>query len=186
VVTGQMSPANLACGEAGEGARRGHRPKTRMAVSSPTRIPIGLGHVVREATGRPRPRRGAPFPRTPITTNTWTAPYSSMPMQLSKPLRSDCRSIRPVRSMFRPAMRNGYGRGVGSPTGPISSSMSGVWRRGMVEMVGHPQTKGCLASAGNGETPRPSYTTTREGFLRCESPARTTRPLRRSPSSGVI
>ena len=41
----------------------------------------------------------------------------------------------------------------------------------------------CFASAGNGETPRPSYTTTREEFLRCESPARTTRPLRRSPSS---
>ncbi len=45
---------------------------------------------------------------------------------------------------------------------------------------------GCFASAGNGETPGPSYTTTREGgFLSsCESPARTTRPPRRSPSSG--
>ena len=32
VVTGQMSPTNLASGEAGDGARRGRRPKTRMAV----------------------------------------------------------------------------------------------------------------------------------------------------------
>ena len=31
----------------------------------------------------------------------------------------------------------------------------------------------CFASAGNGETPRPSYTTTRQEFHPCESPART-------------
>ena len=34
-VTGQMSPINLASGEAGEGARRGRQPKTPMAVFFP-------------------------------------------------------------------------------------------------------------------------------------------------------
>jgi hypothetical protein len=33
-VTGQMSPMNLALGEAGESARHSHRPGTRMAVFS--------------------------------------------------------------------------------------------------------------------------------------------------------
>jgi hypothetical protein len=49
-VADRMVPMDLAVGEDGESARRGHRPKTRMAVFSPTRIPIGLGHVVREAS----------------------------------------------------------------------------------------------------------------------------------------
>jgi len=31
MVTRRMSPMNLALGEAGEGARRGHRPETSMA-----------------------------------------------------------------------------------------------------------------------------------------------------------
>jgi hypothetical protein len=40
----------------------------------------------------------------------------------------------------------------------------------------------CLASAGNGETPCPSYRTTRKEFLPCGSPERTIRLSRRSPS----
>src|SRR5262249_23540785 len=41
----------------------------------------------------------------------------------------------------------------------------------------------CFASAGNGVSPSPSYSRTRQETIPCESPARTTRLPRRSPSS---
>lgn len=41
MVTGQMSPTDLAPGEAGEVARRGRPPKTHMAVFSLLREGVG-------------------------------------------------------------------------------------------------------------------------------------------------
>jgi hypothetical protein len=53
VVTGQMSPADLAAGEAGEGARRGRQPKTHMAVFFATFSPTPFSPPCRPLANRP-------------------------------------------------------------------------------------------------------------------------------------